>query len=157
MHLTQCINSRSPQKPEAQPGPSNRRGTYKSLQTNDQRRQIIEHSPQDLVSTSTRRNEVISRQHASASQQSGENPKALRAQCNGKNLRAEQTQWTGGNLMAVKIQQMGVNLEIEVAYSHTLTSKEVSARSSSRNVFWRLGRGANLRDTLNRRRDQERS
>ena len=36
MHLTQCANSRAPKKPETQPAPSNRCGTHKSRQTNDQ-------------------------------------------------------------------------------------------------------------------------
>ena len=39
MHLTQCVNSRAPQKPEAQLVPSNRLETHKSRQTNDQHRQ----------------------------------------------------------------------------------------------------------------------
>ena len=60
MHLTQCVNSRALQKPETPPGPSNRRKAHKSWQTKDKHRQIMERSPQDLVSTSTRRNEVTS-------------------------------------------------------------------------------------------------
>ena len=70
--------------------------------------------------------------------------------------------------MVVRTQQMGVNLKIEVTSSHTLTSRRVNTRarsthpnqevrSSSGNIFWRLGRGADLRDTLNKRHDQERS
>ena len=60
MHLTQCVNSRAPQKLEAQLGPSNRHGTHKSRQTNDQRRQRVERSSQDSVSASARMNEVTS-------------------------------------------------------------------------------------------------
>ena len=69
--------------------------------------------------------------------------------------------------MAVRTQQMGVNLETEVARSHTLTFRGVNTRarstrpnqgerSSLRNLFRRLGHRANLRYTLNRRHDQER-
>ena len=70
--------------------------------------------------------------------------------------------------MAIKTQQMGVNLGTEVTHSHMLTSKEAKARarsthpnqdekSSSTNVFRRLGHGADMRDTLNRRHDQGQS
>ena len=111
---------------------------------------------------------MISGRRASASQQMGENPKASRAQHIGKNPRAEQTQRMGGNPMAIRTQQTGANLGAEFAHSHTPTSKEAKARTGSthpnqddrsglRNFFRRLGHGANLRDTLNRRRDQERS
>ena len=103
-------------------------------------------------------------QCASASQRSGENLKAPRTRRKGINPRAEQTQQTGGNPMAIRTQQTGVNPETEVAHSHILTSREVNARvgsthlnqdtiSSSGNIFQRLGRGVNLRDTLNRRCD----
>ena len=68
--------------------------------------------------------------------------------------------------MAVRTQQTGVNPKTEVACSHMLTSKGVNARarstylnqdarSSSGNIFLRLGYRANLKDTLNRSRDQE--
>ena len=60
MHLTQYVNSPSPQKPEDQPGQSNRHETHKPRQTNDQHRQRAERSSQDSVSTSTRRNEMTS-------------------------------------------------------------------------------------------------
>ena len=80
MHLTQFINSRAPQKPEAQPGQSNKHWTQKSQQINDQHRQRIERSPQDSVLQSTRRNEMTSGQRASTLQRSGENPKAPIAQ-----------------------------------------------------------------------------
>ena len=110
----------------------------------------------------------MSGQRASISRWSGENPKALGTQHNGKNLRVEQTQRMGGNLMAVRTKQIGVNPEIEVAYSHMLPSKGVNTsvgsthinqdeRSSSGNVFQRLGCGADLRDMLNKGRDQEQS
>ena len=68
--------------------------------------------------------------------------------------------------MAVRTQQMGVNPGTEVTRSHTLTSREARAgsthpnqdeRSGSMNIFKRIGHGADLRDILNRRRDQERS
>ena len=66
--------------------------------------------------------------------------------------------------MATRTQQTGVNPEIEVTCSHTLTSRGVNARagsthpnqderSSSGNIFRRLGHRVDLRDTLNRRRD----
>ena len=98
----------------------------------------------------------------------GENSEALRTQRKGKNPRAEQTQRTGGNLMAIRNQQMGAKSKTEVIRSHTLTSKGANARaesthvnqdeiSSSENIFRRLGHEADLRDTLNRMRDQERS
>ena len=72
-----------------------------------------------------------------------------------------------GNPMAVRTQQTGVNPETEVTLSHTLTIRGVNtragsthpnqdSRSSSGNVFWRLGRGVDLRDTLNIRPDEER-
>ena len=89
MHLRQWVNSWAPQKPEAQFGPSNRRGAHKSRQTNDKYRQRVERSLQYSVSVNTRRNEVTSGQRASASQQSGENPKVLRTSCKGKNSRPE--------------------------------------------------------------------
>ena len=68
--------------------------------------------------------------------------------------------------MAIRTQQTNVNLGTEVTQSHMPTSREAKVRagsthpnqderSSSGNVFKRLGHGANLRDTLNRRRDQE--
>ena len=47
------------------------------------------------------------------------NPKALRTQHIGKNPRVEQTQRTGGDSMVVRTQQTDINLEIEVARSHT--------------------------------------
>ena len=61
---------------------------------------------------------------------------------------------------------MGVNPETEVTRSHTVTSRGVNIRprsarpnqgerSSLGNIFRLLGHGADLRDTLNRRRDQE--
>ena len=59
----------------------------------------------------------------------------------------------GRNLMAVRTQQTGVNPETEVVRSHMLTFGGVNTRSNSGNVFWRFGRGANLRDMLNRRHD----
>ena len=90
MHLTQCVNSQVPQKPKAQAGPLNRRGTHKSQQINDQHHQRAEYSPQDSVSASTRRNKVTSGQRASASQQLGENLKDSRTQCKGKNSKVEQ-------------------------------------------------------------------
>ena len=164
MRLTQCVKYRAPQKLEAQPGSSNRHGTHKSRETNDQHRQREEHSPQDSILASTRRNEVTSRQCASVLQQSGENPKAPRTRRKGKNPKDEQTQWTSGNPMVVRNQQTGVNLETKVARSPMLTSMGVNARtksthlnqdakSSSGNVFQILGRGADLRDMLNKRRD----
>ena len=160
MHLTQCINSQVPQKLEAQPGPSNRGGSHKSQQTNDQHHQRADCPPQDSVSVSTRRNEVTSGRRASASQRSGENPKALRTPCKRKNLRAKQMQRTSGNPMAIRTQQTGVNLETEVTRSHTLTSRGVNTRAGSThpnqdtrsslgNIFQRLGCRADLRDTLN--------
>ena len=45
MHLTQCVNSRAPQKPKAQPGTSNRHGMHKSQQINEQHRQRARRSP----------------------------------------------------------------------------------------------------------------
>ena len=71
--------------------------------------------------------------------------------------------------MAVGTQRTGVNLRVKVACSHMPTfvgtrghtrsawTGHNEGRSESRNVFRRLGRGADLRDTLNRRQDQERS
>ena len=70
--------------------------------------------------------------------------------------------------MAVRTQQTSVNSETEVICSYMLTSRRVNARArrtrpnqdercSSENVFRRLGHGAVLRDTLNRRREQKRS
>ena len=105
---------------------------------------------------------------ASASQRMGENPRAPRAQHMGKNLWTEQTQRTGGTLMAVRTQQMGFNSRTEVTRSYTLTSREARARagsthpnqderSSLMSFFRILGHEADLRDTLNRRRDRERS
>ena len=66
---------------------------------------------------------------------------------------------------------MSVNLGTEFTCSHALTSKEArearvrarsthpsqGKRSCSGYVFRRLGRGAEMRDTLNLRRDQEQS
>ena len=164
MHLTQCVNSRVPQKLEDQPRPLYRCGTLKSRQTNDQHHQRTE----DSVSASTKKNEVTSGQRALVSQRSSENLKALRYLHKGKNSKAKQTQPMGGIPMAVRTKWMGVNPETEVARSHTLTSKGVNARAGSTypnqdarnnsgNVFWRLGRGADLKDTLIRRCDQERS
>ena len=74
----------------------------------------------------------------------------------------------GRNPIAVRTQQTGVNPKTKVTRFHTLTSKRINARagstrpnqderSSSRNVFRTLGHRANLRDTLNIKRDQERS
>ena len=70
--------------------------------------------------------------------------------------------------MAVRTQQNGANLETEVTHSHLLAFRRVNTRvgstrpnqderNSSGNVFRWLGHGADLRDTLNRRHDQERS
>ena len=66
--------------------------------------------------------------------------------------------------MVVKTKQIAVNPETEVTRSHTLTSRGVNARarsidpnqdarSNSWNIFLRLGRGEDLGDTLNKRRD----
>ena len=68
--------------------------------------------------------------------------------------------------MAIRTLQTSVNPETEVTHSYMLTSRGANARagsthlnqdarSSSENVFRRLGCGVDLRDTLNRRRDQE--
>ena len=90
-----------------------------------------------------------------------ENPKASRGRRTGKNQMAEQTQQTSENLIAVSTQQMGANPRAEVTCSHTLASvwarghtKSVrlnrnGEKSSSGNVFKRLGQEADLRDTLN--------
>ena len=70
--------------------------------------------------------------------------------------------------MAIRNQQMGAKPKTEVTRSHTLTSRGANARaesthlnqdeiSSSENIFRRLGHGVDLRDTLNRRCDQEAS
>ena len=65
MHLTQCVNSRTPQKPETQLGPLHRREAHKPWQTNNKHRQRVEHSPQGSVSVSNKRNEVTSGRCAS--------------------------------------------------------------------------------------------
>ena len=68
--------------------------------------------------------------------------------------------------MAVRTQPAGVNPKTEVTRSHKPTSREAKARarsthpnqderSSLGNVFRRLGHRVDLRDALNRRRDQE--
>ena len=76
-------------------------------------------------------------------------------------------QQTGEILMVVRTQRIGANLRVEVARSHTLASvgargrtgsvclNQNGERSSSGNVFRRLGQDADLRDTLNRRQDQK--
>ena len=78
-------------------------------------------------------------------------------------------QRAGENSMAVETQQMSTKLRVEVVCSHTSTfmgtrrgteSAQTGQReemSDSVNVFRRLGRRADLRDTLNKRQDQERS
>ena len=82
---------------------------------------------------------------------------------------AARTQWTSENPMAVRNQRTGVNSRAEVVGSHTLASvgakgytgsvllNQNGKRSSLGNVFRKLGKEADLRDTLNKRLDQERS
>ena len=91
-------------------------------------------------------------------------------QCTGENPRAVQTQQTGeNNLMVVKTQRTGTNLRAEVTHSHTsifdrakgrtrsAQTNQNKERSGSKNVFRRLGQAPDMSDTLNRKRDQERS
>ena len=71
--------------------------------------------------------------------------------------------------MVVTIQRMGANLRAKVArfcipasvgakgHTGSVRLDQNGERSSSGNIFRRLGQGADLRDTLNKRRDQERS
>ena len=111
----------------------------------------------------------MSRQRVPTSQLSSVNPKVARMQQMGENPRAIEKQRTGENLRATRTHQMGVNTRVKVARSHMLASIESrrhtdniptsndEERSRSRNVFKRLGKGADLRDTLNKRWDQERS
>ena len=76
-------------------------------------------------------------------------------------MKAVRTQWTGENLMAVGTQKTGPNPRAEFAHSHTPTfvgargctesaqTNHNGRRNESGNVFRRLGRRADLRDTLN--------
>ena len=79
-------------------------------------------------------------------------------------------QQIGVNLVAVRSQCMSVDLRTNATYFYMLESqknkgrskvehagKNNTRRSTLGNVFNRLGRGADMRDTLNRRREQERS
>ena len=112
---------------------------------------------------------MTSGKYTPPSQQTGENSKASRGQRTGKNPRAERTQQTDENPIAIRIQRMGANPRAKVARSHTPASigargrtrsvrlNQNGDRSSSSNIFKRLGQEADLRDTLNRRREQERS
>ena len=74
------------------------------------------------------------------------------------------SQQIGVNLKVVRSRRMGVDLRAGAAYSHMLESQknrwhsEVirigennSGMSTSGNLFNRLGMGANMRETLNRR------
>ena len=111
----------------------------------------------------------MSGQHAPPSRRTGENLKALRGRRMGKNPMTEQMQRTSENLIVVKTQRTGANLRDKVARSHMPASvgdrgptrsirlNQNGKRSSSGNVFRRLGQDADLRDTLNRRRDQKQS
>ena len=76
--------------------------------------------------------------------------------------RAIASQRTGKNLMAVRTQQMGVDPRAKTACSHLpelYRTREYSkngrtdnnqGRSTMRNVFNKLGRGADMRDRLNK-------
>ena len=79
------------------------------------------------------------------------------------------SQRTGENLMAVTSQRTGFDLRAGAAHSHLQESNrnkghyEVlhtgnnQGRSTLGNVFNRFGRRADMRETLNRRREQEHS
>ena len=181
MHMAQNLKSQVPQQPQPQKSQPKMHEERRSSHANEEVYRRLEHSPQGTVPTSTKRNEATSGQCAPSSQQTGENPRATCIQRTGENSRAVAKQRTGENLkaartqrmkenpMAVRTQWTGVNPRAEVARSHTPTSVGTrghtgsartghnKGRSESGNVFKRLGKGANLRDTLNRRRDQERS
>ena len=102
-------------------------------------------SPQGSVSASTRRNEATNGQRIAPSQ------------------------WIGENLIVMRYQRTGVDPRDGVAHSHLLESNrnrghsEVvrignnQGRSTTWNMFNKLSRGADIRETLNRRREQERS
>ena len=108
-------------------------------------------------------------QRAPTSQPTSVYPKVVRVHQTGENPKAARTQWTSEKLRAVETQRMGANLRAKVACFHRPVSVDTrrrtdnartgndEARSSLGNVFRRLSSGTNMRDTLNRRREQERS
>ena len=91
------------------------------------------------------------------SQQTGDNPRAVG------------TQQTGENLRAVRTQQTCVDPRAEIARSHLPDSVKTrgrsdntqtgddQARGTSRNMFNRLGKWVDMRNTLNRRQEQQHS
>ena len=123
----------------------------RSSHANGETHRRPECSPQGSTPTITKRNEATSGQHALTSQWTGEN------------LRAVKKKRTGENPRAVEIQWIGVNPRAEIACSHlqdsTRTRRRTNnaqtgadqARSMPRNVFKRLGKGADMIDTLNKR------
>ena len=93
---------------------------------------------QSLVSVNTRRNEATSGQQIAALQQTGENLTAVRTQCRGVDLRA------------------GATCSHLLESNRTRECYEVVCMGNKQgmsitwNVFNRLGRGADIRETLNR-------
>ena len=135
----------APQQPMPQQNQPVQCEERRSSHANGETCQRREHSSQGLVSANTRRNKATSGQHVVASQRIGQ------------------------NRIAVRIHRTGVDPRVEVPRSHLPESNRTigcpkntrtgnnQENSTTGNVFNRLGRGADMRDTLNRRCEQERS
>ena len=145
MHMVQSLRAQPFQQP-AQQHQHILQGERRSSYVNGGAQQRRKRSLQGLISTSSRRNEATSGHQMAASQQ------------------------TGVNLMTLRSQRICVDPRASVVHSYIPESQRNRAssevicagknnpgRSTSGNVFNRLGRDADMRETLNMRREQEHS
>ena len=109
-------------KSEPQKSQPIRREERRSSHANSETHHRPGHSLQGFAFANTKRNEVTSGQHASSSQQTG------------ANLRAVRVQRTGENLRAIESQRMSVNPRAKVVRSHMPASIEIRGHTDNARI-----------------------